>query len=459
MYDLQTNTIWLSDELLDELKLFERFYGGESVKVDVFETDKLRVAVTVNGKIFPYETELPYGEALEVKRIYKRFAKHSLYTALSAYYGVELPWGSLTGIRPTKLAYAYIAHGGTKENVADYLKKTFGVSDEKARLIKRIIDVREVIPSDTENYANLYVHIPFCDGRCNYCSFPSADINAKGAGELVDKYVDVLCRDIKETLKMIGRSGKRILSVYFGGGTPSVLSPLQIEKLLSAVNVRGIEFTFEAGRADSVDIGKLDAMRAGGVTRVCINPQTLNEKTLLAIGRRHTVRQFYEAYELAYKKGFIINTDIIAGLSGETFEDFRKTADGIHSLAPQNITLHTLSRKRASLLAFGKTDCEDISSMMEYAYDKFSDYEPYYLYRQKYMTGNLENTGFCKKDCVCVNNVTVMEELVSVYACGAGSISKRIDGVITRYAMPKDVKLYIGEADERIAAKAAFFGV
>lgn len=457
MYDFDTNARRIADELLDELKLFEKYYDGASVRVDVFETDKLRVAVTINGNITAYETELPEGGPLEIKRVYKRFAKHSLYKTLSAYYGKELPWGSLTGIRPTKLAYAYLARGGRKDGISEYLRNTFGVSDEKARLTQRIINARDEIPSDLGNYANLYVHIPFCDGRCNYCSFPSADINAKGASELVDAYVSVLCRDISETVKMIKNGGKRILSVYFGGGTPSVLSPKQISALLAATDVSGVEFTYESGRADSVTDEKLDVMKAGGVTRVCINPQTLNDKTLAAIGRRHTAAQFYEAYERALKRGFVLNTDIIAGLSGETFADFKFTADGIHALSPQNVTVHTLSRKRASLLALSDTDCEDISAMIDYAYEKFSDYEPYYLYRQKYMTGNLENTGFCKKGFVCINNVTVMEELVSVYACGAGSISKRADGVISRYAMPKDVKLYIDQADERIAAKADFF--
>ncbi len=457
MYDLTTNKEWLFAELLDELKLFEKYYGGEPVNVHICDENVLRVMVTIGEESALYDTVVPCGDPLEIKRLYKRFVKHSFYKALSARYGVCLPWGSLTGIRPTKLAYAYMAGGGSANGIVEYFTSAFGVSDKKARLISRIIAVRGDISEYSDNYANLYVHVPFCDGRCNYCSFPSADINARGAGELVDEYVDVLCREIIKTKKLINESGKKLLSVYVGGGTPSVLKVGQMERLLDAVGVRGIEFTFEAGRADSVTKEKLDAMKAGGVNRVCINPQTLNDKTLAIIGRRHTAEQFCHAYELARERDFVINTDIIAGLSGENFSDFKRTADGIYALLPQNVTVHTLSRKRASLLASGNTDCEDIAEMMEYAYERFYDYEPYYLYRQKYMTGNLENTGFCRDGYVCVNNVTVMEELVPVYACGAGSISKRTGGVISRYAMPKDIKLYIEQADERMAAKETFF--
>ena len=178
--------------------------------------------------------------------------------------------------------------------------------------------------------------------------------------------------------------------------------------------------------------------------------------TLSRIGRRHTTADFYKAYDIAAKTGFSLNTDIIAGLEGETLADFARTADGIAALSPDNVTVHTLSRKRASLLADTELSCPEIESMTEYAFRRFSDYEPYYLYRQKNMVGNLENVGFCKPGKECVNNITVMEELVPVYACGAGSISKRVGKVIARYASPKDVNMYISELDERTEKKLKF---
>lgn len=454
MFDLTTDLEFYND-LLDELKLFTRCYDGApvSVGVDVDLTEGFVCRVDIGNNEYKYSCCAP---SAATKKTFKRFVKLALYRALSAHYGVELPWGSLTGVRPTKLAYEHVHATGGYDGIAAFLHDEFCVSKRKARTIEDILRVQRGTVADLQDKVNLYVHVPFCDGRCSYCSFPAADMNKQGA--LLDDYVDALIREIAAVKEVIAAQNKTVLSVYVGGGTPSVLLPKQLERLLAAIDINGVEFTFEAGRPDSITPAKLALLKSGGVTRVCINPQSLNDKTLLAIGRRHSAADFFEAYEQTAAAGFSVNTDIIAGLQGESFEDFKVTLDGVAALRPDNITVHTLSRKRGSKLADATLKCNEIEKMMDHAYETLSGYEPYYLYRQKYMVGNLENVGFCLPGKVCVNNVTVMEELVSVYACGAGSISKKIGKVaIDRHASPKDVKLFLDQFDVRLKTKLEFF--
>ncbi len=453
MFELKTNAEKYSSDIADEIRLFTAFESDISVELSV--SDFLRCRVEFDGEVREYSQKAPEGDELTVKRLTKRFLKLSVYSALSSRYG-DLPWGSLTGVRPTKLAYEWLKRN-EGSGLQKYLTETFFVSEKKARTLSEIISAQSPYIRDLENSVNLYVHVPFCDGRCSYCSFPSADINKNAA--LIDDYVSCLCTEIRSVKEIIAAEGRDILSIYVGGGTPSALSEEHIAKILRAIDVGGREFTFEAGRADSITKSKLRVIKEGGANRICINPQTLNDATLAAIGRRHTAEQFYKAYDEAQNAGFIINTDIIAGLTGETFDDFRRTADGIYALHPHNVTVHTLSRKRGSELQEQQLHCADIEKMSEYAYDAFTKtYRPYYLYRQKNMLGNLENIGFSLAGYECVNNITVMEELVPVYACGAGSISKKItNGVITRHASPKDVRLYIEEFGERFRRKSEFF--
>ncbi len=454
-FDFSSNVGKFEPDLLDELRLFTSFYNGAAVRVDFHESNELRARVSVGDCAKDFTSESPEGDALEIKRMTKRFLKLALYDALSDYYGVELPWGSLTGVRPTRLAYDYLLRGGSRDGISPYLQNTFRVRKKQADVIEKIINVQQPYIKDLGNKVNLYVHVPYCDGRCIYCSFPSADVNAKNSR--LDEYIDALIKEIGAVKKFISESGRQILSVYIGGGTPSVLSYGDIRRLSDAIDVHGAEFTFEAGRPDSITVDKLKAMWDGGVTRVCINPQTLNDVTLQKIGRRHTAAQFFEAYEAAADYGFDINTDIIAGLADERLDDFVNTVDGIYDLCPANITVHTLSRKRGSGLADSVLYCAEAEKMTGYAADKLKAYEPYYLYRQKNMVGNLENVGYSIKDRECINNITVMEELVPVYACGAGSISKLLGGAISRHASPKDVGLYLSEFDERLEQKLKFF--
>lgn len=456
-YKLTTNAEFLRVDLLDEIRQFSGKFSDIDIEVCLTYDENMHTDVTVGDILSHYTAALPDGDEIEIKRQVKRFVKHSLYMTLSEISGIKLPWGSLTGIRPTKLAYAYIAKGGQVDNVSDYMQSTFAVSSHRANLLQRIIKAqRSALSQMPDSAVNLYVHIPFCDGRCNYCSFPSVDISKKGSNDLLSRYVDALISEIAEMKKFIAARNESIFSVYVGGGTPSVLGENDLERLLNAIAADNCEFTFEAGRADSFSCEKTAILKAGGVTRICVNPQTLNDDTLARIGRRHTASDFYKAYFTAKEAGFDINTDIIAGLEGETPSDFAHTADSIAELQPENVTVHTLSRKRASLLADTELSCPDIERMMDYAFMRFSDYEPYYLYRQKNMVGNLENVGFCKKGKECVNNITVMEEMVPVYACGAGSISKRVGKCISRFASPKDVGLYIDELKERTDKKLMF---
>ena len=451
MYKLSTGLGFYND-LLDELKLFTQYYDGAEINVDGALSGVFSCTVRIADKFYGFESQPTEADA---NKAYKRFAKHSLYLALSAYYGADLPWGSLTGIRPTKLAYEFLHAEGTYDGIAAYLQNEFSVSKRKSRTVGRILRAQRGCVTDIDGKVDLYVHVPFCDGRCSYCSFPSADVNRHGG--LLDDYVNALLREISSIKRLIKEQNKEILSVYVGGGTPSVLSPGQLARLLAAINCRGVEFTFEAGRPDSVTAEKLAVLKEGGVTRVCINPQSLNDKTLTAIGRRHTSADFFKAYELTAAAGFTVNTDLIAGLQGETFADFAYSLNAVAELMPDNITVHTLSRKRGSELAESVLACGEIEKMMDYAYERLGLYEPYYLYRQKYMVGNLENVGFCLPGKECVNNITVMEELLSVYACGAASISKNVAGAsISRHASPKDVALYLAQFEERLARKVGF---
>ena len=450
--NLKTNIDRFSADLLDEARLFCDFCADKEILVEAFIDDAIKAKIVVEGKEKVFIGNKPNGDDLNVKRLTKRFLKVSLYDYLSQLSGRTLPWGSLTGVRPTKLAYDYLKLGGSIDDVAKYLVDVFRVSERKANTISRIIKAQQRVIKERNNCVNLYLHVPFCDGRCYYCSFPSADVNKNKT--LLLPYA------VEKVVSIIKAQGKEILSVYVGGGTPSVLTPEMIERILKPIKNENCEFTFEAGRPDSINEEKLSALKNNGVTRLCVNPQTLNNRTLEIIGRKHTAESFYRAYELAKSFGFDVNTDVIAGLEGEDLTDFKYTVDGIFELLPENVTIHTLSKKRGSVIADKdmRLFCDDIEKMTDYAYDKLvSRYEPYYLYRQKNMVGNLENVGFAIEGKQCINNITVMEETVSVYACGAGSISKIIQsGKINRHASVKDVKLYIDEFDKRLTEKIKF---
>ena len=454
---IDTNLEFLTAELKEVINLFE---GAEELNIRHRFTEsenKFVNTVTVNGKVYAYGnlTGIISGD-IEKKRLVKRYAKLSLYKGLSRYYDKDLPWGALTGIRPTKLAYQQMEKDG---EFAEFFTDVMKVSKEKTALTKSVIDTQRGIYKKDDENTDFFVFIPFCPSRCKYCSFISADI--KSAKKYVNDYVDALIDEIEYSARFI----KNLRSIYIGGGTPVALPDELLEKVLLVIDKinTGVEYTVEAGRPDAITERNLSLLKKHGVTRICINPQTFLDKTLNLLGRNHTASDVVEKYEMA-KGMFDINMDLIAGLEGESFEDFKYSLDKAVELSPDNITVHTLCIKRGSALAESEQRLSGIvaSDMVEYAHNKLSKngYSPYYLYRQKYMAGNLENVGYTKPNKACVYNIDVMEEIAQNVSCGANAISKRVyqgGERIERAASPKDVATYLQKLQQIKENKSKLF--
>ena len=389
------------------------------------------------------------------KRNLKRFLKRDLYDFLSVMAGVKLSYGSLTGIRPTKLFYELADEGKDPEKeLVDY----FRVSPSKTALLSEIVASQKGIIGAETDKADWFVNIPFCPSRCHYCSFLSEVIRPKKSN--LPAYVEALVRDIK---CVPVRKERR--AIYVGGGTPTSLSAEQLDVVLAAIGAQGEEFTVEAGRPETLTEEKAAVLKARGVTRVSVNPQTFKQETLDIIGRRHTVEDIFNAYRLVRSAGnFDVNMDFITMLPGESFDDFKHSMDVAVDLSPENITIHSLSIKRGSIFAETKYDnfsdglAERMSDYARNALEK-AGYRPYYIYRQKNTSGRLENVGYAKPGKVCKYNVDIMEETHDIYASGAGAISKRIfgNGRIERLAEVKEIKGYLERIDEMIEKKIEFF--
>lgn len=356
-----------------------------------------------------------------------------LFEVLQAMSGYHPRWGMLTGVRPAKLMNHLTEELG-EERARTVFEQKYLVDADKAELASRVARrEREITGRCARNAFSFYAAVPFCPSRCSYCSFVSHSI--ANAGKLIEPYTDLLCREIALTGKIAGECGLALQSVYIGGGTPTVLSAGQISRVTQAVadafgtDIR--EFTFEAGRPDTITAEKLAAARAGGVNRISINPQTFNDDVLRRIGRKHTAEQTVAAYELARGFDFAdINMDIIAGLPGDTIESFANTMDTAIALGPSNITVHTLALKRSSTLVERREDVRAgallTDQMLELAQSKLyqAGYEPYYMYRQSRSLGNLENVGWSRPGRECAYNIYMMEESHTVLAAGAGSVTK-----------------------------------
>lgn len=396
----------------------------------------------------------------------KNCLKQLLYATLSEHTKKSLPWGTLTGIRPTKIPMTLLEEEAEENEIFSYMKEKYFISDEKGRLSIEIAKRERELLSQLhyQNGYSLYIGIPFCPTTCLYCSFTSYPIASwkKRTGE----YLEALFKEI-EFMAEIYRD-KILDTVYIGGGTPTTLEPEELEQLLGFLKGRldfshVKEFTVEAGRADSITKEKLAVLKKWGVTRISVNPQTMKEKTLRLIGRQHTVEQVREAFLLAREEGFDnINMDLILGLPGESKEDVGKTMEEIKKLSPDSITVHSLAIKRASgmnrwieengISALNNTD-ETMETAMQGAEDL--NMVPYYLYRQKNMSGNFENVGYAREGKFGIYNILIMEEKQTIAALGAGSITKRVyeDGRIKRCDNVKDVGLYIEKIDEMIERK------
>lgn len=412
---------------------------------------ELKVEITADKfenfrKIFRF----PYApaDAMEAKRLEKRCLKMAIYGVLVFLTGAELPYGCLTGIRPTKL-YAELGGGAH-----DIFLKDFSVRPEKLALIERIVAEQAGKRNpDPERVADLFVFVPFCPTRCAYCSFVSMPVDRQR--KLLRPYTDDLVREIGWLKRRAKKLGYSFRAVYVGGGTPTALPLDMLDEVLAACRVRSAaEFTVEAGRPDTITEEALALMKSRGVTRVSVNPQTFNDETLKRIGRRHTAADVERAYALA-RQNFDVNMDLIAMLPGESAEDFFRTVDHAAELAPANVTVHTLYLKKGSELrvaGYKNAENAEAERMVDYALAKLSasGYEPYYMYRQKYTSGNLENVGYTKPGKACLYNMDVMEEDTTVFAAGAAAISKKVTpaiNLIERNANYKEPLEYVKHFD------------
>lgn len=453
-------------ELLDVAKLFyesvEQSDDLLSSEISVVQSEQngITTFVAALGDFRTSETVAHAEDDLADVRYKKRYAKVALYNLLQKVTNKRMPWGSLTGIRPTKLARQLIREGA---NWQETFGNVLGVSQSKILLTADILRQQGKLESFGDGFADLYVGIPFCVSRCSYCSFTGGEIDR--LKKYVEPYVEALCSDIRQTVEFAAERNIRLKNVYFGGGTPTSLTAEQLDKVMDCIRFTPCEYTVEAGRPDTVTSEKLDVLKSHGVNRISINPQTFNQSVLNVIGRKHTVAEIYDKYELAKRYGFTVNMDLIAGLPSETFEMFKFSVDEAVNLSPDNITVHTLALKHGSALKeynYRNNDGVNVEQMVQYAHDRLyaSGYFPYYMYRQKYMSDNLENVGFCKPNTPCAYNIGIMEEISNIMACGTNAISKRIfsfEDRIERAANAKDVITYIDRMNDYVSKKLELF--
>lgn len=375
---------------------------------------------------------------------------------------VNLPYGCLTGIRPTKL-YCEIENEADRysKSARDVFLKDYSVSEGKVELIQKIVAVQKPIRNKSSRQFDVFVfYSVLSDEMCVLFFRQSSHRQAK---KLVEPYVDCLVRELEQTKRIIEKKRIKVRAVYVGGGTPTSIGAELLDKVLERCHFGAKEFTVEAGRPDTITPEIVDVMQKHGVTRVSVNPQTFNDKTLEIIGRKHKSADTYNAYMLVKDK-FDVNMDLIACLPGETIDDFKRSVDIAVALNPANVTVHTLYMKKGSALkqaGYDNTDFETASQMVDYAYRKLTSagYEPYYMYRQKYTSGNLENVGYAKPKKACVYNIDIMEEDTSIIANGANGISKKWNkkiNLITRCANYKEPIEYIKHIDEMLERQRKF---
>lgn len=442
------------------------------LKISVFyETDRIRAVFSdAEGNILSDRSgEVPEGSD---RPAYKNVLKHLLYAQMKELNGRDLPWGDLTGIRPVKIPMSLIEKGCSDEEILAFMKETYLVSEEKRKLALQIAHRERKLLSGIhpENGYSIYIGIPFCPSICLYCSFSSSPIGLWK--NQVDDYLDALIREMEA-----GRDyfrDKELQTVYIGGGTPTTLSDLQLDRLICALEKnydlsRIREFTVEAGRPDSITGEKLQVLKDHGISRISINPQTMNQKTLDLIGRRHSVDQIRETFGLARDMGFDnINMDLIIGLPGEGEAEVRHTMQEMEAMRPDSITIHALALKRATRLNLMKEIYQDISFEASDRIMALSSgacigmgQHPYYLYRQKNIAGNFENVGYAAKGHEGLYNVLIMEEVQSILAFGAGASTKIVTGPygsrIERIENVKDIRSYIDRIDEMISRKRKIY--
>ena len=455
----------------DAVVLIKSFYPRTEVMQYQEQAEQTRTAQDI-----VIEPEVPEKDGRSKKELHEAF-KCTLYTKLSAQLNKTLPWGYLTGVRPSKIAYTLLEKGADREQILEAFTKKHLVSEKKAQLALQVAQTEKSIleKMDYKNGYSLYIGIPFCPTTCLYCSFTSYSLAAYQSK--VQPYLEALLKEMKYVSEAM--RGRRLDTVYFGGGTPTTLSAGQLDMLLTELERQFDlsacrELTVEAGRPDSITYEKLCVLKAHHVDRISINPQTMNQQTLDLIGRRHTVEQIEEAFALAGKAGLDnINMDMILGLPGENKEMVQHTLEKIKALAPESLTVHSLAIKRAAALNIWREKYLDlqmdnsdeiVSMAADYAHQM--GHQPYYMYRQKNMAGNFENVGYSKPGLECIYNILIMEEKQTIIAMGAGASTKIVfqneteggqAGRIERIENVKDVTNYIQRIDELIERKRKFF--
>ena len=411
----------------------------------------------------------PEGSPIEIKRERKRQVKTALYMLLKQITGMQPPWGSLTGIRPTRLLYEALDEGMDLEGAKAHVMREFDVSADRAELLCEIARMQQGIRLPEKDSFDLYIGIPFCRTRCSYCSFSSGEIGRNR--KLVEPYTQALLREIELCAKLMQEAGLKVRAAYMGGGTPTAIPCGDLERILAAAREAfpgAVEWTVEAGRPDTIDREKLEMLRRMEITRISVNPQTFNDDTLARIGRSHSGADTANAYMLARDMGFDdINMDLIAALPGETPEIFAESLNRVMELAPESVTVHSLAIKRSSRLheemhvsgcGHTQVSASGAAQMIAHARAALGEggWKPYYLYRQKYMAGNLENVGYARAGRACLYNIGNMEETASVLALGAGAISKWLfdrDLRIERAPNVKNIEEYIHRVDEMVQRK------
>lgn len=440
-------------------KKFWIFYEEEKIKIFIFDG---------NGtKLMQDQVEVEYyADRKETKNHLKRL----LYCMISQMKGETLPWGTLTGIRPTKIPMAMLEQGKKNIEIAQYMRDTYYTSKEKTALSIAIANrERHILKNiDYQRGYSLYIGIPFCPSICLYCSFSSSPIGIWK--DRVNDYLDALLKEIEYGAKEY--ADRKLDTVYIGGGTPTTLEPDQMDRLLSKLEEcfdmeHVLEYTVEAGRPDSITKEKLQVLKNHRVSRISINPQTMNQKTLDLIGRRHTVEETRAAFFMAREMGFDnINMDLIVGLPGEEKEEVEETLKEVTCLNPDSITVHSLAVKRAARLNMFRDQYKEMTFTNNMAimdmtaqYAMQAKMAPYYLYRQKNMAGNFENVGYAKEGKEGIYNILIMEEVQSILALGAGASTKMVlaSDRIERIENVKDIKNYIERIDEMIERKRQGF--
>ncbi|MBQ3390441.1 MAG: coproporphyrinogen dehydrogenase HemZ [Firmicutes bacterium] len=467
MYTITITNQFPANEIEELIKMFVP-KGEYELNVEEALANAQSFSVVFDGERIsrPVSDYDPPERLFEEKKELKNAVKRGIYTALSTHTGKTLPWGTLTGVKPGKIVRDLKDRGWKEAEIRTHMKEYYYLSPEKTELLMEILHNQYPFAKpEGEKSAGIYLGIPFCPTRCVYCSFTS-NIPRK---DDVERYLAALYREIEYVGSEMQRTGWKADSFYIGGGTPTTLEEDQLEDLLTAIfrefDLSGCrEFTVEAGRPDTITLEKMQVIKSFGIDRISINPQSMKQRTLDLIGRSHTPEEILTAFETARKAGIgTINMDLIAGLPEESPEDLMDTLEQVTALGPENITIHTLALKRASRLKMEDEEYHlkhgDVLTDMvakSQAYMKQAGYEPYYLYRQKYMAGNYENVGYCLPGKECLYNIRTMDEQQTMIALGAGGISKRYFSAETRIERSANVsnfEIYIDRIDEMLNRK------